>query len=154
MRTSTDSVKLNGKYGIHARKMKSSLQSQRSTLWHIKLILRPAQLSVLTKKLTSPDFAGLEVLRKSSLNPQPNPASTPRFIEGEAADIQRTYDYLEHGAERTAQAHPSRLTTASHCFGTGYAQRNAVQEFCQVMVCGKKFCLPVIPARNGSESAC
>ena len=39
-----------------------------------------------------------------------------------------------------------------YCFGTGYAQRNAVQEFTKSMqVCGK-FC-QVIPARNEFESA-
>nr|WP_274596845.1 SIS domain-containing protein [Rothia dentocariosa] len=38
-----------------------------------------------------------------------------------------------------------------YCFGTGYAQRNAVQEFAKSMqVCGK-FC-HVIPARNEFES--
>ena len=103
----------------------------------------------LTKKLNFSGFAELKYFIKSSLN-RSEPFN-PRFIESGREDIQRTYDYLEHMelSGLLKRIHEARTV---YCFGTGYAQRNAVQEFAKSMqVCGK-FC-HVIPARNEFESA-
>lgn len=103
----------------------------------------------LTKKLNFSGFAELKYFIKSSLN-RSEPFN-PRFIESGREDIQRTYDYLEHMelSGLLKRIHEARTV---YCFGTGYAQRNAVQEFTKSMqVCGK-FC-HVIPARNEFESA-
>lgn len=103
----------------------------------------------LTKKLNFSGFAELKYFIKSSLN-RSEPFN-PRFIESGREDIQRTYDYLEHMelSGLLKRIHEARTV---YCFGTGYAQRNAVQEFTKSMqVCGK-FC-QVIPARNEFESA-
>ncbi len=96
----------------------------------------------LTKKLNFSGFAELKYFIKSSLN-RSEPFN-PRFIESGREDIQRTYDYLEHMelSGLLKRIHEARTV---YCFGTGYAKRNAVQEFAKSMqVCGK-FC-HVIPA--------
>ena len=102
----------------------------------------------LTKKLNFSGFAELKYFIKSSLT-RSEPYN-PRFIESGKEDILRTYDYLEHMelSKLIEKMHDARTI---YCFGTGYAQRNAVQEFAKSMqVCGK-FC-HVIPARNEFES--
>ncbi|MDO5750016.1 MAG: MurR/RpiR family transcriptional regulator [Rothia sp. (in: high G+C Gram-positive bacteria)] len=103
----------------------------------------------LTKKLNFSGFAELKYFIKSSLsNTEPY---NPRFIESGREDILRTYDYLEH---MDLGSMLKRIFTARtvYCYGTGYAQRNAVQEFAKSMqICGK-FC-HIIPARNEFESA-
>ena len=102
----------------------------------------------LTKKLNFSGFAELKYFIKSSLT-KAEPYN-PRFIESGREDILRTYDYLEH-MELSGLLRKLHTARTIYCFGTGYAQRNAVQEFAKSMqVCGK-FC-HVIPARNEFES--
>lgn len=102
----------------------------------------------LTKKLNFSGFAELKYFIKSSLTK--SEPYNPRFIESGREDILRTYDYLEH-MELSGLLRKLHTARTIYCFGTGYAQRNAVQEFAKSMqVCGK-FC-HVIPARNEFES--
>lgn len=103
----------------------------------------------LTKKLNFSGFAELKYFIKSSLN-RAEPYN-PHFIESGKEDILRTYDYLEH-MELNGLLEKLHNARTVYCFGTGYAQRNAVQEFAKSMqICGK-FC-HVVPARNEFEIA-
>jgi len=103
----------------------------------------------LTKKLNFSGFAELKYFIKSSLS-RSEPFN-PRFIESGREDIQRTYDYLDH-MELSGLLKRIYEARTVYCFGTGYAQRNAVQEFAKSMQACGKFC-HVIPARNEFESA-
>ena len=103
----------------------------------------------LTKKLNFSGFAELKYFIKSSLS-RSEPFN-PRFIENGREDIQRTYDYLDH-MELSGLLKRIYEARTVYCFGTGYAQRNAVQEFAKSMQACGKFC-HVIPARNEFESA-
>ena len=88
----------------------------------------------LTKKLNFSGFAELKYFIKSSLT-KAEPYN-PRFIESGREDILRTYDYLEH-MELSGLLRKLHTARTIYCFGTGYAQRNAVQEFAKSMqVCG------------------
>lgn len=98
----------------------------------------------LTKKLGFSGFAELKYFVKTSLS-QLVPQNSD-FVQSGRNDVFNTLETLENtDVERILKViHDARTV---YCFGTGYAQRNAIQEFAKAMlVCGKF--MHVIPARN------
>ncbi|MEX3609444.1 MurR/RpiR family transcriptional regulator [Rothia sp. LK2588] len=98
----------------------------------------------LTKKLGFTGFAELKYFVKNSLA-EAAPVNTD-FIASGARDINKTLSDLTQRdlTEVVEKIHRARTV---YCFGTGYAQRNAVQEFAKSMVACGKF-THVIPAKN------
>lgn len=106
----------------------------------------------LTKKLDFTGFAELKYFIKSSLA-EVKPKN-PDFIQSGIKDIAKTLEELQRTDLQPLLTAISNARTV-YLFGTGYAQRNAVQEFAKSMlVCGKF--MHVIPATTefaGSVSA-
>lgn len=98
----------------------------------------------LTKKLGFSGFAELKYFVKNSLTSQP--ATNTDFIASGKQDLLATYDSLaEQDFTPIVQAlHQARTI---YCYGTGFAQRNAIQEFSKSMLACGKF-THVIPASN------
>lgn len=98
----------------------------------------------LTKKLGFTGFAELKYFVKNSL--AATPTSQADFIESGRTDIIGTYESLmEQDFAPIVQAlHKARTI---YCYGTGFAQRNAIQEFSKSMLACGKF-THVIPASN------
>lgn len=123
-------------------------ESTISSLAH-KTYTSTSSIIRLTKKLDFTGFAELKYFIKSSLA-QVEPAN-PDFIASGSSDILKTLDDLSH----TDVAPMLRMLNSArtiYCYGTGYAQRNAVQEFAKSMLACGKF-MHVIPARSEFEGA-
>lgn len=98
----------------------------------------------LTKKLGFSGFAELKFFVKNSLAAAPT--SQADFIESGRTDIVGTYENLmEQDFTPIVQALHNARTI--YCYGTGFAQRNAIQEFSKSMLACGKF-THVIPASN------
>ncbi|MBM7051165.1 MurR/RpiR family transcriptional regulator [Rothia sp. ZJ932] len=98
----------------------------------------------LTKKLDFTGFAELKYFIKSSLN---KPVGSPEnFVESAKDDIAKTFEFLE-GYDLAPALEKIRQARSLYCYGTGYAQRNAVQEFAKSMLSCGRF-THVIPAHN------
>lgn len=98
----------------------------------------------LTKKLGFSGFVELKFFVKNSLAAAPN--SQADFIESGRTDIVGTYENLmEQDFTPIVQALHNARTI--YCYGTGFAQRNAIQEFSKSMLACGKF-THVIPASN------
>lgn len=98
----------------------------------------------LTKKLEFSGFAELKYFIKSSLT---KPVDTPEnFVESGKEDIEKTFEFLE-GYDLTPVLEKIHSARSVYCYGTGYAQRNAVQEFAKSMLACGRF-THVIPAHN------
>lgn len=98
----------------------------------------------LTKKLGFSGFAELKYFVKTSLS-QLVPQNSD-FVQSGRDDILKTLTTIENtDVIPVLQAiHQARTV---YCFGTGYAQRNAIQEFTKGMqTCGRF--MHIIPARN------
>lgn len=106
----------------------------------------------LTKKLDFSGFAELKYFVKSSLA-QAGPVN-PDFVASGSADIAKTLEHLGH-ADMEPLLRLLHQARTVYCYGTGYAQRNAVQEFAKSMLACGRF-MHVIPARSefvGATSA-
>ena len=118
-------------------------ESTISSLAH-KTYTSTSSIIRLTKKLDFTGFAELKYFIKTSLA-QVEPAN-PDFIASGSRDISKTLDQLSH-LDLTPLLKKLSGARTVYCYGTGYAQRNAVQEFAKSMlVCGRF--MHVIPARN------
>lgn len=98
----------------------------------------------LTKKLEFSGFAELKYFIKASLNKAIE--SPENFIESGKDDILRTFEFLE-GYDLQPVLEKLHGARSVYCYGTGYAQRNAVQEFAKSMLSCGRF-THVIPAHN------
>ncbi|MFW0178349.1 MurR/RpiR family transcriptional regulator [Rothia sp. CCM 9418] len=98
----------------------------------------------LTKKLNFSGFTELKYFIKNSLN---TASERPvDFVSSGVEDIMKTLETLQNTDLEEILNHIHRARTV-YCFGTGYAQRNAIQEFSKsLLVCGKF--AHVIPAKN------
>lgn len=98
----------------------------------------------LTKKLDFSGFAELKYFIKSSINKSTD--SAVDFIQAGKGDIVKTLEFVEHYNLEPVLA-KIKNARSLYCYGTGYAQRNAVQEFAKSMLACGKF-THVIPAHN------
>lgn len=118
-------------------------ESTISSLAH-KTYTSTSSIIRLTKKLDFSGFAELKYFIKSSLA-QVEPAN-PDFIASGSNDITKTLDQLSH-TDITPMLKMLTQARTVYCYGTGYAQRNAVQEFAKSMLACGRF-MHVIPARS------
>lgn len=89
----------------------------------------------LTKKLGFSGFAELKYLVKTSLS-QREPTN-PNFIASGLSDIKQTLDFLQ-GYDFSPLLQKIHSARTLYCYGTGYAQHNASQEFAKsLLACGK-----------------
>lgn len=98
----------------------------------------------LTKKLDFSGFAELKYFIKSSINKPTD--SAVDFIQAGKDDIVKTLEFVEYYNLKPVLAKIQNARSV-YCYGTGYAQRNAVQEFAKSMLACGKF-MHVIPAHN------
>lgn len=98
----------------------------------------------LTKKLGFSGFAELKFFVKNSLAEKKKDKID--FIESGRLDILRTYEALE-ATDFSPIIQKLAGARTIYCYGTGFAQRNAIQEFAKSMLACGKF-VHVIPASN------
>lgn len=98
----------------------------------------------LTKKLGFSGFAELKYFIKNSLTHRPQRIHD--FVQAGKNDIVNTLNDLAE-QELTEILKLFYHSRTLYCFGTGYAQRTAIQEFAKSMLACGKF-THVIPARN------
>ncbi|WP_346844954.1 MurR/RpiR family transcriptional regulator [uncultured Rothia sp.] len=98
----------------------------------------------LTKKLGFTGFAELKYFVKNSLA-QLTPQNS-NFLQSGRNDIEQTLKWIEDTDIHHILRMMHRARTV-YCFGTGYAQRNAIQEFAKSMLACGKF-MHVIPAKT------
>lgn len=118
-------------------------ESTISSLAH-KTFTSTSSIIRLTKKLEFSGFAELKYFIKNSLNDAPPPLSD--FVDAGRRDIEETLQRLE-GIDLTPILEKVHGCRTLYCFGTGYAQRNAIHEFAKSMLACGKFS-HVIPAKN------
>lgn len=123
-------------------------ESTISSLAH-KTYTSTSSIIRLTKKLDFSGFAELKYFIKSSLA-QAEPIN-PDFIASGTKDIARTLEALQRADLDPILKLLDQARTV-YCYGTGYAQRNALQEFAKSMLACGKF-MHVIPARNEFKGA-
>lgn len=98
----------------------------------------------LTKKLGFSGFAELKFFVKNSL--LDSSQETPDFLENGRKDILKTYEGLQNTDFEPILRKISQARTI-YCYGTGFAQRTAIQEFSKSMLACGKF-THVIPASS------
>lgn len=118
-------------------------ESTISSLAH-KTFTSTSSIIRLTKKLDFSGFAELKYFVKNSLaNAQPK---NPDFVSSGKDDILKTLQNLEH-TDLTPILEKIHQAKTVYLFGTGYAQRNAIQEFAKSLLACGKF-THVIPAKS------
>lgn len=118
-------------------------ESTISSLAH-KTYTSTSSIIRLTKKLGFTGFAELKYFVKNSLT-EVEPVN-PDFVRSGIDDIHKTLENLSR-ADITPILKKIRSARTVYCFGTGYAQRNAIQEFAKSMLACEKF-THVIPAKS------
>ena len=98
----------------------------------------------LTKKLGFSGFAELKFFVKSSLSSTYEPNAD--FLKSGREDILKTYEGLQ-SADFDAISQMLYRARTIYCYGTGFAQRNAISEFSKSMLACGKF-THVIPASS------
>ncbi|MDO4898985.1 MAG: MurR/RpiR family transcriptional regulator [Rothia sp. (in: high G+C Gram-positive bacteria)] len=98
----------------------------------------------LTKKLGFSGFAELKFFVKNSLLSTTDPNAD--FLESGRADILKTYDNLVN-TDFSKICEKIFTARTIYCYGTGFAQRNAISEFAKSLLACGKF-THVIPASS------